>query len=156
MRKLLLRGNNLIDLSLNNKIKDNIDILARISLLSKENSKLSNLSEEELYEQISLIPDEKIKEYLSSLENSLKTSLPKEEYLIVEISEFFTGLGLEIEEAQGLTKILVNTLFVKNLNDLKNISDENFNDAVTQVNKNFYINHPNFLEKLKVYFYKIY
>jgi hypothetical protein len=150
---VVLRRNNLIDTHSNGSTS--LDTMARISILSQSHKGLNNLTQEELYEQISLIPDKQVQEYLSNLNSTLNTTLPRQEALIVEISDFFTGLGLKVEEAQQITRHLVSSLLVKRLSDLKSISDENFNQVFLQVNSNFNISHPNFLDKVKVYFDKI-
>ena len=120
--------------------------------MSQENPGLANLTNEELYEHISLIPDQKVQDYLNNLESKLKTALPKQEALVVEIAEFLSSLGLKIEEAQQITKILVTSLYAKSVNDLKTISDENFNEIFLQINPSFDAAYPNFLQKLRVYF----
>ncbi len=110
------------------------------------------MSQEELYKQISNIPDNKVQEYLVNLQENINSTLPKAEALIVEVSDFFQGLGLKLEEAQQITKILVTSLYVKNINDLKTISDQNYTEIFLQVNPEFNTTYPNFLARLKVYF----
>jgi hypothetical protein len=149
---LILTGNNLIDFDLSSKTSSSVDTLARISILSQEKGDISNLSQEELYKHISNIPDSKVQEYLVNLQGSINSTLPKQEALIVEISDFFQGLGLKLEEAQQITKILVTSLYVKNINDLKTISDQNYTEIFLQVNPEFNSTYPNFLASLKLYF----
>lgn len=149
---MILTGNNLIDLNLTTTTSSSIDTLARISILNQELGNISNLSKEDLYKKISNIPDSKVQDYLDNLQSSINSSLPKPEALIVEISEFFLGLGLKLEEAQQITKILVNSLYVKNINDLKTISDQNYSEIFHQVNQDFNTHYPDFLARLKVYF----
>ena len=148
VKKIILEGDNLIDLT--HKSSESIETLARISILNMQFGNISHLSQEDLYEKISLIPDKQVKEYLKSIENSIKSITPMDEALMVEVANLFVGLGLMSDEANQITSILISSLYVKNLKDLKGVSDQNLNEIFLKVNVNFHKNYPNFIEKLKI------
>ena len=154
----LSKGVNLIDLSANKGMQNEIDNLARLNLVAELHPSLdlSTLTPKELHEKINLIPDSQVKEYLERVKNQVESKQPLTiETSLVEVENFLISIGFFREEAINITKHLRKNLKISAISDLKNLSRNELSESLQNNSSKSNPELDLLLKEIQLFFRKI-
>jgi hypothetical protein len=127
---LLNSPSKLIDTNKSSNVKNNIENLARIHLLSRLNTSqdISTLTDQELIQRINTISDRDVNEFLVEIKGNVseKTNI---ETQLVQVENLLVSAGLNREDATKFTKFVRNNYRISKLSELKHLSDSELNEA---------------------------
>jgi hypothetical protein len=154
----LSKGVNLIDLSANKEMQNEIDNFARLNLVTELHPSLdlSTLTPKELHEIINLIPDSQVKEYLERVKNQVESTQPLTiETSLVEVENFLISIGFIREEAINITKHLRKNLKISAVSDLKNLSRNELSESLQSNSSKSNVELDLMLKEIQLFFRKI-
>lgn len=154
----LSKGINLIDLSANKGMQNEIDSFARLNLVAELHPTLdlSTLTPKELHEKINLIPDSQVREYLERVKYQVESKQPLTiETSLVEVEKFLSSIGFITEEAVNITKHLRRNFKISSVSDLKNLSTNELSASLQSNSSRSNIELDSMLKEIQLFFRKI-
>ncbi len=128
----VLNGDKLIDTQKGVSLRNEIDTLARMNLLSSQGVELSTLSAEEAQRRINSVSDEDLAKYLEDIKSTKLTKGNTLESNLVAVQNLLTSFGIELKEAEKMTKYLRENYKINEVRDLKHLSQDELEEAFSE------------------------
>lgn len=148
---LALGSHKLIDINKNKTIRNELDIVARINMLSSRQIELTNLTYEGLYDVLYSIPDSEVNQYLENVKNGI-TSVPEDGLNFAAVENLITSFGINRQEAIAMTVSLKKRYAIGSFSDVAYLNKDELKDSFNESVIESEVKFENFYTSIQVFF----